>query len=657
MNAPPLVTVLLPVYNAAPFLQAALDSIFNQTFGNFEVLAIDDASTDGSAEILSSCTDPRLRRITHLHNQGLIASLNEGLDAAQGTFIARMDADDRMLPLRLERQVAFLNDNPEVALVAAFVETINSEGCTDGAWDLDRATPDEAHVAAMLPRTNCLAHPTVMLRRGAMGNLRYDPRQHGAEDWDLWLRMRSRGLRLAKLPEVLLQYRQHGTSIMDAQKRRIPYERRLLRARGTFLAGEWAKLRFSTFHLAVLKAQLRTLARHLRNNAGLPLIRDAKRLITYSPAGLLREHRALAKAERNWRGSHLLLFPYLHTGGAEQVHADITAAIADHNPLVVICGFSTNRAMEPAFNRHGYLLELPRLLHHPFMRRKTHRRLARLINGANQPVVLSSLTSNFFTLLPLLNPGVRTFHLQHAFLYQPAGNALHKQWLPFFPQVSGYLFVSVHAKVEFEHFLFANHVPRSQFGKLEFMPNAVHRFGNVEKHGKTGLLFVGRSSPEKRLDLFLDLCLALEQKAPGHYRFTVAGPIPLPGHPYVAFEGSVNDEGRMAGIYAANDLLVLTSDREGFPLVVMEAMAHGLGIVATPVGDVPGRLDGTCAVLTSTVEAARALREMEAAIVALDADRPRLQAMKAAALAQARKEFAPEAFKARYRALLISPAP
>jgi glycosyltransferase involved in cell wall biosynthesis len=125
----------------------------------------------------------------------------------------------------------------------------------------------------------------------------------------------------------------------------------------------------------------------------------------------------------------------------------------------------------------------------------------------------------------------------------------------------------------------------------------------------------------------------------------------------VRFEGRVNDAGRMAELYAAHDLLALTSHREGFPLVVMEAMAQGLAILATPVGDVPNRLDASCAVVTSSVERAVVLREMEAAVLDLDTDRPRLQAMKRTALNKARVEYDPERFRQRYRELLMSPAP
>lgn len=653
---PPLVTVLLPVYNSAPFLKETLDSIFAQSWEHFELLAIDDASTDGSLDILRSITDPRLRLVAHGSNQGLIASLNEGLSLARGRYVARMDGDDLMHPERLAQQVEHLEQHPELALVASFVEYINTDGEVTGTWSVDRATPDEASVAAMLPRTNCLAHPTVMLRREALGDLRYDPRQQGAEDWDLWLRMRSRGLRLGKLPEALLQYRQHAASMMGIQKMAVSYERRLMRTRWRFLTGEWAKGRTNVLHLAVLKAQTRTLARHLRFNVLQPALRDLKRILSYSPIALWREGQALDAAVRQWKGGHIFFFPYLSTGGAEQVHADILGSVSANKPLVVMCGRSRDRAFAGTYAERGRLLEIPRLLHHPFTRRKAHARLAALINAQERPVLFSSLTSNFFELLHLLKPEVRTFHLQHAFLYQADGNVQHKQWLRHFERITGYVFISGQAKAEFEKFLFANQVPRSRFGKLHWIPNAVHAFGALQEHERIGLLFVGRPSPEKRLDLFLALAQRLEREFPGRFRYTVVGAEALPGHAHVQFLGTVSDRDRMASTYAANDLLVLTSYREGFPLVIMEAMAQGLGVLSTPVGDVPARLNSEHAVVSTSVEASVVLEEFATVIIALDRDRQRLQALKAAALAKARIEFDMERFRASYRALLSAPA-
>lgn len=652
----PRVTVLLPVLNAAPFLQRTLDSILDQRFRDFELLAIDDGSTDGSIAILKSCRDPRLRTVEHGRNQGLIATLNEGIEAARGTYIARMDADDLMHPDRLALQVEYLDAHRDVAVLATCVELINADGEVTGQWDVDRSAMDEHDIWAMLPRTNCIAHPSVMMRRSALGDLRYSPDQKGAEDWDLWLRMRSRGLLIAKLPQALLQYRVHAGSIMGGSKRDRPYELRLLRTRWRFLRSEWKAARFNSTQLTVIKAQLRTLARHVRNTMVLPALRDVKRLLTYSPVRLLSEHRSLSAAEAVWNGDLLFLFPYLNTGGAEQVHADIIMAVTDRKPLVVITGVSADHAFRETYAAHAHLLELHHLLNHPFTRNRALRRIADLVNPRPAARVFASNASQFFELLPLLHDHVRTSYLVHAFLYQPNGNQQHKAWLSHFGRVNTYVFISQHSLSEYERFLFANNVPRAQYGKLRSITNAVHRFGAVRMHERPGILFVGRNSPEKRLSLFLALANRLERMAPGQYRYTVVGADIVPGHPQVKFHGTINDPEVMASVYGEHDILVLTSDREGFPLVIMEAMAQGLLVVSTPVGDVPNRLHNDLALLTSSTSFIHALDEMAKGIQAIVADRERFLRMREASLNEARTSWAPERFREAYRALLISPA-
>lgn len=653
----PLVTVLMPVYNCAPFLREAIDSVLARSFTDLELLIIDDGSTDGSAAIIRSYADPRIQLVSNAHNLGLVASLNKGIELARGTFIARMDGDDRMHPERLERQVSAMRADAGIAVLATRIDFINTDGEVFGVWDTDRQAVTEEAIARMLPRTNCIAHPSVMIRRSALGALRYATGQDGAEDWDLWMRMRSRGLRIAKLEEVLLQYRVHAGSIMAGNKRRVSLERRLLRTRRRYLAGELSRFRLNAFNARVVWAQARTMGRimktSLTNGA-----RALKRILTYSPFRILREQRALITALKAWNGEQFFLFPYLGTGGAERVHADIVATVSDRKPLVVICGFSRDRGNEGRFQRQTMVVEAPRLLNHPWTRGKAERMIAERLNAAASPVLFSSLTATFFNLQPLLRPIVTSLWLQHAFLHQPHGNHQHRAWLAHYNRVNGYLFVSRQAMDQFRSFLFANGIPRAAMAKLEFLPNAVDR--SIEptprKGGSIGVLFVGRGSSEKRPELFVRICEQLSADAPGAFHFTAVGAHARPNGANIRFTGLVTDEAAISSLYQEHDILVLTSHREGFPMVIMEAMAHGLAIVSTPVGDVPNRVTAEFAMLSSTTDAEAVVREMAQALLALASDRPRLERMRAAAFARATEEYGRDPFRARYRSLLTSPA-
>jgi len=203
----PRITVLMPVFNGERYLAEAIDSVLAQTFNDFELLILDDGSTDGSRAIAKACPDPRIRLVCNDGNRGLIYSLNRGIALATGEYIARMDADDICLPERLEKQVALLDADPELAAVGTPVIFIDCAGNKCGVWDDDRLTPDWPEIRRRLPRANCLAHPGMTVRRSIMIDYGYDPDQKGAEDYDLWLRMAADNLRITKTTEPLLLYR------------------------------------------------------------------------------------------------------------------------------------------------------------------------------------------------------------------------------------------------------------------------------------------------------------------------------------------------------------------------------------------------------------------------------------------------------------------
>jgi glycosyltransferase involved in cell wall biosynthesis len=199
-------SVLLPVYNAGEWLRGAVDSILGQDEPDFEFLIIEDCSTDGSADVVKSLAaqDERIRPIFHQRNEGLAATLNEGLREARSEFVARMDQDDVALPNRLSTQIRFLSTRPQVAVAGSFVYHM---GRTPG-WDrLVRLPVEHAEIAATLPKHNCLYHPSVMLRRSAILKLDgYRPEFRNSEDYDLWLRA-SLDYQLANIPVPLLRYR------------------------------------------------------------------------------------------------------------------------------------------------------------------------------------------------------------------------------------------------------------------------------------------------------------------------------------------------------------------------------------------------------------------------------------------------------------------
>ena len=213
----PVVSVILPFYNAALYLREAIDSILAQTFTDFELLLVNDGSTDGSESIIQSYTDERIRYIKNETNSGLIFSLNRGIELAGGEWIARMDADDIALPRRLEKQLSFLTINPS-ALLATTVKLIDDSGISLPDWKDDIAHTTALQIRKFLPKNNCIAHPTVMGKASLFKRYQYVQNQKYSEDYDLWLRLSADGVTIAKLAEPLLYYRILPTSITRFKK-------------------------------------------------------------------------------------------------------------------------------------------------------------------------------------------------------------------------------------------------------------------------------------------------------------------------------------------------------------------------------------------------------------------------------------------------------
>ena len=223
MNSP-AISVILPAYNCEKFIGKAIQSVLQQTFIDFELIIINDGSTDKTEFAILEFADPRIVYQKNPENKGLIFSLNRGIELAQGKYIARMDADDICLPERFIKQKTFLDENQNITVVATTIDFINEQGEKKGSWDLDRKTITEQQIRKHMPYENCIAHPTVMMRSDVLKNLKYNWKQKNIEDYDLWLRILNRGMNIKKIDESLLLYRLHGDSVTSIYlKKKNPF--------------------------------------------------------------------------------------------------------------------------------------------------------------------------------------------------------------------------------------------------------------------------------------------------------------------------------------------------------------------------------------------------------------------------------------------------
>ena len=201
----------MAVFNGAATLAQTIESLLSQTLPDIEILAIEDGSTDGSADVLRQFRDPRLRAVCSSNYSKLTDALNRGLGLARGQYIARVDADDICLPHRAAAQADYLDAHPDVAVVGSFMEKFGGRIPLSGDPIIRYPTDPDAVSAALVFR-NTVPQPAATLRASTLlhHNIRYNATiNNRCEDYDLWARLAMQGFRMANLPDVLVRYRLH----------------------------------------------------------------------------------------------------------------------------------------------------------------------------------------------------------------------------------------------------------------------------------------------------------------------------------------------------------------------------------------------------------------------------------------------------------------
>jgi len=204
-----LVSVLMPVYNASGFVKEAMESILNQSYRDIEFIIINDGSTDDSEKIIQSIKDNRIRYVKNEKNLGLIATLNKGIDLCEGTYIARMDADDISLPDRIKKQVEFMNKNLDIGVCGTDYIQFGK-----GKQMLSKSHHEHEWIAGWMLFNSSVVHPSLMMRTSVIKNEKpyFNDSYKHVEDYELWSRLIFK-CKFADVPEALLKYRLHASQV------------------------------------------------------------------------------------------------------------------------------------------------------------------------------------------------------------------------------------------------------------------------------------------------------------------------------------------------------------------------------------------------------------------------------------------------------------
>jgi len=281
------ISIILPVFNGEKFLKEAVKSILSQTFPNFELIIIDDGSTDNSVEIIKSFNDDRIKLLSNWKNEGLIFSLNRGLSIVTGKYIARMDADDIAHPDRLKIQFEFMESNPDVDICGTWILRFGSL-LRRGLLKLP-CRNDE--IKASLLFYNPLVHPSVIFKREFIvkNRLKYSNDFKGAEDYNMWVEMIASSAKTANIPESLLRYRTSDLSISG----NIFFNQQRLEERFKLVSEIQRKLFIAVFPRVKFKPEIHSLIYKMKFHTEFLKIDDVKDIADW--LNELKEFNRLSK--------------------------------------------------------------------------------------------------------------------------------------------------------------------------------------------------------------------------------------------------------------------------------------------------------------------------------------------------------------------------
>jgi glycosyltransferase involved in cell wall biosynthesis len=683
------ISIIIPCYNQAAFLDECLRSLVAQTFQAWEAIVVDDASTEDITAVVANAGDPRIRLTRHASNRGLGASRNTGFKLSAAAFVLPLDADDALTPDALEEMLAEFDDDPAADCVFANFELF---GAQEEVWHF--VVKD----MAMFTREQWIPGAGWMMRRTlwekAGGYCEAAELRGGNEDWDFWLSAAEHGFRTLHIPRPLYRYRQHAVSmaltlrLIDFDTRQFIYarHREFFDAHGgpaRFLAdGCWraaqasrkagelgAELAFSmrALRLHFDRARLRATARSIiKQLVPEPARRTLRAASDFMQRQMLRVLGCVAQIAGGIAGAFMrnrsalfFFFPSYEIGGAEKVHADILSAFREAGPWVFFTQRSPNAHFRPLFEGLR-VFELERWTRAPFRRELTVRFVAGFVNAHPGAAAFGGNSPFFYEMLTSLGPHVRAADIVHAF-----GGGMEECSLPVARRLDARVVITGKTRRDFAEQYRAAGIDAALIDRVVVIPNRVSvrdDCARVPRTGELRVLYVGRGTAEKRVHLVARIARVCDARR-RPIKFCLAGDVAGALSPrerrLCELLGEVRAPDALEALYAKSDVLLLTSSREGLPLVLMEAMGAGVVPICTAVGGIPEHVqDGSTGFLLCAPEdEAGVVAQAVAFLERLAADRALLESISARAHEYALEHFRGRGFDESYRRLLSPDQP
>lgn len=660
-NKEPVISVIMPVYNSERFLKEAIESILNQSFEDFEFIIINDGSTDSSEAIILKFNDSRIIYLKNNTNIGVIKTRNIGIDHARGKYIAKMDSDDISLLDRFAVQYDYLENNPACAVLTTNIQLIDEKGNEIGFWEDDLNTKTYEEISTYLPKLNCIAQPAVMAKTEVLKKYKYNINQHCAEDWDLWLRIIADGLRIEKINFCYLKYRIVKNSLTQTSNR-LSTDHKIFNLQKNYLLAKLNSLSFKKYDLLVLKSFLHSFKKLFFTQKKKQIKETIINFIVlnfFFKKSKTYQFKAAKKfliTQTNPNGL-FFFFPFYHVGGAERVHLDILKVVAEKNPWIFITSKSANDAFYEEFMAYGKVITIGDA--GDKRAKRLQDLIASKINAHNNAIVFTCNSIYCYeTIMPKLNSEVKCIDLMHAFSGNDYNAAEH--WsIPFISSLNKRIFISKKTISELEQQYKSLGIAAQYLSNIKFISNGVvvPEIPIVKEYtNELKILYVGRGSSEKRLHIICKVAqICKEQSLSVAFGFVgdLINSIDKIYHPYIHFYNEIVETDKMNSIYNQAHIIMISSHREGFPMVIMEGMAHGLVPISTNVGDIPTHvIDGkTGYCIDNEQEEVAIIAMFVEKIALLHQDRDLLKVISENAYLRAQSHFNISLFEHSYREL------
>lgn len=586
----PLISVVIPLFNSSYYIRETITSIINQTYPHWELICIDDGSTDNSADIIRSFHDHRIRYISNHKNSGIAYSRNRGVREAKGLYIAFIDSDDIAHPERLEKQVSFLQNQPEVDVLFTRIRQVDVYGNPSGSWKEDEETTTEESILTTLPYINCLAQPSAMGKKEVFSQFPYRGEYKDSEDYALWLELLVAGKRFSKLDEALTDYRIRPTS--ETQRSIKDPIAKDIRFRETFCQ----LMQGNQKAAAIISIQKNIIRRQKRKAVEEKYFKEPLRalikIMRANPVGLTTQLIQLYFfLQKNKNKKYAYFFPFYHIGGAEKVHLSIVETFNHKDNIVFFTKTSGEEGFLSQFRKHASCFDIGKLAWYPFFKKITGNLIVNYVNHSGIKTAISSNSVFFYDNVERFGEKIRSIDLMHAFVH-PEESGPEKWSLPVVRRLEKRIIIGEKTRHDFEELYKRNNIDPLYLGNIDLIRNFVHAPDAIHIHteGILRLIYIGRGTPEKRVNLAASIgdkaLKTIDTSA-----ITMLGDIEYAVYSKYKkscdFKGIIRNEKEVISILTQHDVLLLTSSREGMPMAVVEAMASGVIAIATGVGDLP----------------------------------------------------------------------